>query len=213
MIETQTLPAEIPQTLSFTTTSKSSIATTILLVEDEALVRQVTADILEFHGYRVLTARNAQEATAKFHRNEGIVQLLITDVVLPGQHGSGSCLQTEIGICFPARYLRLRLSGKRLDAPGADRARYTLSAEAVFRGIIAESGRGNSAADGGEGGHLSALGISRGQHNLFRDVIERYHPLQDAAFGARPRHSVNGATGLVLTESKTAGAGNRLHSL
>lgn len=87
MIETQTLPAEIPQTLSFTTTSKSSIATTILLVEDEALVRQVTADILEFHGYRVLTARNAQEATAKFHRNEGIVQLLITDVVLPGQHG------------------------------------------------------------------------------------------------------------------------------
>ena len=70
MIETHTLPAEVPQTLTFTpAAAKSSIATTILLVEDEAFVRQVTADILEFYGYRVLTARNAQEATAKFQRN------------------------------------------------------------------------------------------------------------------------------------------------
>ena len=59
----------------------------ILLVEDQELVREVEADILEGEGYRVFRAQNAHEAKAIFHRYAGIVQLLITDVVLPGQNG------------------------------------------------------------------------------------------------------------------------------
>lgn len=59
----------------------------ILLVEDEELVREATADMLEFEGYRVFKARNAYEAKNAFHRYAAIVQLLITDVVLPGQNG------------------------------------------------------------------------------------------------------------------------------
>lgn len=60
---------------------------TILLVEDEALVREMTSTILESQGYRVLTARDAQEATAIFGRYGRVVRLLLTDVVLPGQSG------------------------------------------------------------------------------------------------------------------------------
>lgn len=60
---------------------------TILLVEDEAFVRDAACDILESEGYRVLRARTAAEAQAAFRRHLGSVQLLLSDVVLPGQNG------------------------------------------------------------------------------------------------------------------------------
>jgi len=60
---------------------------TILLVEDEAFLREVTCEILEFAGYRVLKTRNAAEAAAAFRQYQAIVKLLLTDVVLPGQNG------------------------------------------------------------------------------------------------------------------------------
>jgi two-component system cell cycle sensor histidine kinase/response regulator CckA len=60
---------------------------TILLVEDEAFLREVTCEILESAGYRVLKTRNAAEATSTFGEYKSIVRLLLTDVVLPGQNG------------------------------------------------------------------------------------------------------------------------------
>lgn len=60
---------------------------TILLVEDEAFLREVTCEILEAAGYRVLKARNAAEAISAFGECKTIVRLLLTDVVLPGQNG------------------------------------------------------------------------------------------------------------------------------
>ena len=60
---------------------------TILLVEDETFLREVTCEILESTGYRVLKTRNAAEATSAFRQYKTIVKLLLTDVVLPGQNG------------------------------------------------------------------------------------------------------------------------------
>lgn len=60
---------------------------TILLVEDEDFVREVTCEVLQSSGYRVLKARNAVEATVTFRRHRQEVGLLITDVVMPGQNG------------------------------------------------------------------------------------------------------------------------------
>lgn len=60
---------------------------TILVVEDEAFVREAACDILESDGYRVLRARDASEALTAFRRQQGNVQLLLSDVVLPGQNG------------------------------------------------------------------------------------------------------------------------------
>jgi DNA-binding NtrC family response regulator len=60
---------------------------TILLVEDENFVREVTGEILQSAGYRVLKARNAADAMAMFRRYRDEVQLLVTDVVMPGQNG------------------------------------------------------------------------------------------------------------------------------
>jgi DNA-binding response OmpR family regulator len=60
---------------------------TILLVEDETFLREVTCEILEATGYRVLKTRNAVEAISAFRQYKAIVRLLLTDVVLPGQNG------------------------------------------------------------------------------------------------------------------------------
>src|SRR5579863_2724765 len=59
---------------------------TILLVEDEAFVREVTHEVLESAGYHVVPAKNAQEALAERERMNQ-VDLLLTDVVLPGKSG------------------------------------------------------------------------------------------------------------------------------
>jgi two-component system cell cycle sensor histidine kinase/response regulator CckA len=60
---------------------------TILVVEDEAFVREAACDILEGEGFRVLRACNATEAQTAVRRQQESVQLLLSDVVLPGQNG------------------------------------------------------------------------------------------------------------------------------
>ena len=60
---------------------------TVLLVEDEAPVRAVTVLLLESLGYRVLEAASAEEALRLAQANGQRVELLLTDVILPGKNG------------------------------------------------------------------------------------------------------------------------------
>jgi signal transduction histidine kinase/ActR/RegA family two-component response regulator/HAMP domain-containing protein len=60
---------------------------TVLLVEDDATVRELTARMLGERGYRVLQAASAAEAIECAERHGGALDLLLTDVVMPG--GSG----------------------------------------------------------------------------------------------------------------------------
>ncbi|HEX8845297.1 MAG TPA: PAS domain S-box protein [Pyrinomonadaceae bacterium] len=60
---------------------------TVLLVEDEEMVREMTRQILEMHGYRVLEANNGKEAIRLCHEHEGRIDLVMTDVVMPQMGG------------------------------------------------------------------------------------------------------------------------------
>ncbi len=60
---------------------------TILLVEDEVIVRRLASQLLKKQGYRVLEAKDAREAMALFQENEGNIDLLFTDIVMPGMSG------------------------------------------------------------------------------------------------------------------------------
>jgi signal transduction histidine kinase len=60
----------------------------ILLVEDEDLIRDLAEQILAGSGYRVLAAANANEALALASRAGDAIDLLLTDVVMPGASGS-----------------------------------------------------------------------------------------------------------------------------
>ncbi len=61
---------------------------TLLLVEDEDLVRELVREFLEDAGYHVLEARDAEEALRIAHAGARPIDLLVTDVVLPGMNGS-----------------------------------------------------------------------------------------------------------------------------
>jgi two-component system, cell cycle sensor histidine kinase and response regulator CckA len=60
---------------------------TILLVEDEVLVRNVARGALESLGYTVLEAANGQEALQVSQDCAGPIHLLLTDVIMPGLNG------------------------------------------------------------------------------------------------------------------------------
>ena len=60
---------------------------TILLVEDEPSVRKLTCTVLTRAGYRVLEASGPAEAMETFSAYEQPIQLLFTDIVMPGGNG------------------------------------------------------------------------------------------------------------------------------
>lgn len=57
---------------------------TILLVEDDDLLRETTVEVLKYAGYRVLQAESAESARETWRWHADRVSLLLTDVVLPG---------------------------------------------------------------------------------------------------------------------------------
>lgn len=73
---------------------------TILLVEDDAPVREVARRALERAGYLVLAVSDAEAAVAAADRHPGHIHLLITDVVLPRM--SGRELAARLAIHRPA---------------------------------------------------------------------------------------------------------------
>src|SRR5262249_30882839 len=60
---------------------------TILLVEDEPQLRELTGSVLESQGYSVIQARNPQEAERLAEEHGTRIQLLLTDVIMPGISG------------------------------------------------------------------------------------------------------------------------------
>jgi CheY-like chemotaxis protein len=60
---------------------------TILLVEDEAMLRDMLCETLESHGYTVLVARNGTEAPQTAASYAGVIELMVTDVIMPGLTG------------------------------------------------------------------------------------------------------------------------------
>ncbi len=62
---------------------------TILLVEDEEAVRGLTCRILEKQGYRVIPAQHGRDAMEIASKEEGRIDLVLTDVVMPGMSGRG----------------------------------------------------------------------------------------------------------------------------
>jgi len=60
---------------------------TILLVEDEPFVREATCGILESAGFEVLQAENASDATEIYEARTRRIDLVMTDMVLPGRSG------------------------------------------------------------------------------------------------------------------------------
>ncbi|MBW3598680.1 MAG: response regulator [Planctomycetes bacterium] len=62
-------------------------ARTILVVDDEPTMRLIAQRVLGMRGYRVLTAADGEEAAEICESYEGTIDLVLTDVVMPGIGG------------------------------------------------------------------------------------------------------------------------------
>ena len=100
-------------------------ATTILVVEDDADVRDVVVHYLADQGYRVLTAANG-EAALKILRSDETIELLLADIVMPGSID---------GIALARETVRLRPATKVLHVTGYG-DRVAARAELVSRGEL-----------------------------------------------------------------------------
>jgi two-component system cell cycle sensor histidine kinase/response regulator CckA len=60
---------------------------TVLVVEDEEAVRSLIRTVLETRGYVVMAAEGGEEALRLANAHDGVIHLLVTDVVMPGMSG------------------------------------------------------------------------------------------------------------------------------
>jgi PAS domain S-box-containing protein len=91
---------------------------TLLLLEDEPAVRSATERYLRQLGYRVLSAGDADEAEARLAEFPGEVDLLLSDVMMPGRSGPAFASQLlrerpRLRILFMSGY-----TGRELEAHG-----------------------------------------------------------------------------------------------
>jgi len=86
-----------------------SLQQTILLVEDEEMVRGLMREVLEREGYEVLSCAHPNEGIEVSQRHGGRIDLLLTDVVMPGMNGremANRILETlpELQVVFMSGY-------------------------------------------------------------------------------------------------------------
>jgi PAS domain S-box-containing protein len=68
---------------------------TVLLTEDEQDVREIAREFLESGGYKVIEAKNGKEAIAIAAEHRGKIDLLVTDMVMPGMTGQELAVQLQ----------------------------------------------------------------------------------------------------------------------
>jgi DNA-binding NtrC family response regulator len=79
--------AAVPIVNSVVAPAVKRASETVLLVEDEAGVRHLSKRILDKAGYRVLEAANGDEAERLFTHHADSIDLIVTDVIMPGCGG------------------------------------------------------------------------------------------------------------------------------
>jgi two-component system cell cycle sensor histidine kinase/response regulator CckA len=111
-------PASAPEPAPSTRGSE-----TVLLVEDEAGVRRLARRMLESAGYRVLDAANGPEAEAVFAQHQGSIDLLVSDVIMPGMSGPDlfrrlTRLQPALRVAYMSGYASETMGGQHGLQPG-----------------------------------------------------------------------------------------------
>jgi len=80
-------PLDAPKTHHGGPIEQAIEAETVLVVEDEEIVRKLLCSVLEHQGYKVLCAERGSEAFDLCEGHRGPIHLLITDVIMPEQSG------------------------------------------------------------------------------------------------------------------------------
>jgi nitrogen-specific signal transduction histidine kinase/CheY-like chemotaxis protein len=113
---------------------------TILLVEDEDAVRGLLREVLEESGYTVLLAASGAEALRVSRAHAGTVDLLLTDVVMPGMSGRevATLLAAErpgLRVLFASGYTAEAIARHGVLEPGTDLIHKPFTPDALLRRV------------------------------------------------------------------------------
>ena len=96
---------------------------TVLVVEDEQVVRDLACDVLRLSGYLVLSARSCDEARRLSAAHDGPIHLMLADVVMPHMNGPelAGCLTTSrpgMKVLFMSGYTQEAMVHRGILPPG-----------------------------------------------------------------------------------------------
>jgi PAS domain S-box-containing protein len=126
-------------------------AGSVLVVEDEPAVREMTRTFLERAGYRVVAVADGVEAMARLSTLGSPIDVLVTDVVMPHMSGIDLAekvidLQPRVGIVLLSGYTAETLNLERITGRGAAFVAKPVSARELLRAIANVMGRERSSA-------------------------------------------------------------------
>ena len=109
----------------------------VLVVEDEPALREVTRRILARGGYRVIVAADGQQAVAAAARSDRHIDVLVTDVVMPGMQGRRVAElvtghQPGIKVLYMSGYTQGLLGSQGVLEPGVHLIEKPFTAEALL---------------------------------------------------------------------------------
>ena len=112
----------------------------VLLVEDEEAVKRVMVRSLTEAGYQVLEADDGEEALRIFIDQQGTVDLLLTDVVMPGMNGRelGRRIHDwapDLPVIYVSGYTDGEIARRGLLEPGANFIQKPFSPDAMVQAV------------------------------------------------------------------------------
>jgi PAS domain S-box-containing protein len=113
--ERQRLPVELPPI--------QGGVETVLVAEDDEVVRKLTRNVLEQFGYTVIEAEDGEDAVNKFMEHRDVIKLLLFDVIMPRKSGREACAKIKIfspdmKVLFLSGYTSETIQRKGLLEPG-----------------------------------------------------------------------------------------------
>jgi CheY-like chemotaxis protein len=113
---------------------------TVLLVDDNLVVRQTTADVLDLLRYKVLQASNGREAVEVLEREGDAIDLILSDVVMPVMGGkalvdAARVLRPDLPIILATGYERNEKIADLESVPGVRVISKPFEMDAISRTI------------------------------------------------------------------------------
>ncbi len=148
------------------TPSEAGRGETILVVEDEDAVRRLTQRILSRAGYVVVEAVGGAAAIAAWEAHEGEIDLLLTDVVMPGMSGKELADRLDVVPVFMSGYTDDVVLRHGIEAGQPRLVQKPFDADTLLAAVRGGAGRGS-----GAGGRSKPPGVERPGDDVRRSRV------------------------------------------